>query len=680
MRARLSLLVAMTALGLVGPGAVASAWAGPPAPVDLEVEGGEETWRPVNRFYLSWKLPETGFGPPVLATDYLIRSSSGAVVAAQRFGGPIDHTDFRVPGPPGEYTAEVWLEDVIGSGQHAVVALRYDDSRPPPVAATQGGGWLGRADFPHLIRIEHPQGALPVSGIRGYAVSIDGSPDGGPCAGPSQCTETETDLRGGVGQDSIPIAELPDGESHVHVVAVSGSGMRSEEVGHTVLRVDKTNPTTRLTGLPDGWTNRAVTVAASASDAGSGMAGEAAFTAIRVDGGLPTIHEGDSASTTVIGDGIHRIARYAQDTAGNVNDGASRNGVRNSAPLVTTFGIDREPPQVAFVTARDADEPELIRARVTDTLAGPSAARGSIGVRAAGSGDIFQPLATQVLPGGLRARWDSEAFAPGRYEFRATGYDAAGNSTSADPMLLSNPVKTPTVLSIGFGGTRLVWQNCTRKRGGRRCHREAVTELGRRPPSRVVPFGRGTLLSGLLTSASGAPVPSTPVRILETLGPGPRSRARIATVGTDSAGRFSIRLPAGPSREISAVFDGTRTLTHAAATSLRLGVRTRVSLHVSSTTARVGGRPIVFSGRVIGERGELPAEGKALSLQFRLPGVPWTEFRTVRTDRLGRFRYAYRFSDDDSRGARFQFRAYAPGQSDWPYEPGSSGPVAVLGI
>jgi hypothetical protein len=85
-------------------------------------------------------------------------------------------------------------------------------------------------------------------------------------------------------------------------------------------------------------------------------------------------------------------------------------------------------------------------------------------------------------------------------------------------------------------------------------------------------------------------------------------------------------------------------------------------------------------GRVIAGHGEIPADGKALSLQFRLPGVPWTEFRTVRTDPHGRFRYAYRFTDDDSRGARFQFRAYAPGQSDWPYEPGSSWPVAVLGI
>ncbi|HEX3243133.1 MAG TPA: carboxypeptidase-like regulatory domain-containing protein [Solirubrobacterales bacterium] len=680
MRRRGALLIAIAALALVGPGAAVSASARPPAPVGLEVAGGEEAWHPVNRFYLSWRLPDTGLSLPIVGTDYLIRNHSGTVIAEQHFGGPVVRTDFKVPGPPGEYTAEVWLDDLLGAGAHAAVTLRYDDTSPPSAAARQPGRWLGRADFPFPIQIEHPEGALPVSGIRGYAISVDGSPEGRPCEGPSRCTETETDLRGGIGDDSIPIAELPQGESHVHVVAVSGSGMSSAEVGDTVIRVDRLDPVTRLSGIPDHWTNHSFTATASAADADSGMAGGGAFTAIRVDGGLPTVADGDSVSATVIGDGVHRIARYAQDAAGNVNDGATRNGVPNLAPAVTTVGIDREPPRVAFLVARDPADPELIRARVTDALAGPSTARGSIAVRAAGSGDRFQPLPTQVLADGLRARWDSEAYLPGRFEFRATGYDAAGNAGTADPMILPNPLKTPTTLSIGFGGETLVWQNCTRKGSGRHCRREAVSELERRPQSRVVPYGRGTLVSGLLRSASGTPVPSTPVRILETLGHGPGARTRIATVGTDSGGRFSIRLPAGPSREISASFAGTRTLTRAATPSLRLGVRSRIRLHVSAAKAKIGGRPIVFSGRVVGGPGEMPADGKALSLQFRLPGIPWTEFRTLRTDRMGRFRYAYRFSDDDSRGARFQFRAFASAQNDWPYEPGSSGPVAVLGV
>jgi hypothetical protein len=75
----------------------------------------------------------------------------------------------------------------------------------------------------------------------------------------------------------------------------------------------------------------------------------------------------------------------------------------------------------------------------------------------------------------------------------------------------------------------------------------------------------------------------------------------------------------------------------------------------------------------------MPVEGKTVQLQFRLPGLPWREFRSVRSDRRGRFRYAYRFSDDDSRGVRFQFRAYAPAQAGWPFEPAGSLPVTVQG-
>ena len=160
----------------------------------------------------------------------------------------------------------------------------------------------------------------------------------------------------------------------------------------------------------------------------------------------------------------------------------------------------------------------------------------------------------------LRARWDSEAFPPGRYEFRATGYDDAGNATTTQMrldrsvMALANPLKAQTALSIGFGGERLIWQNCTHSNGGRHCRREAVSALERRPQARVVPYGRGTLISGRLATKAGAPIAGAPVRIAEQLGNELGGSERITTVSTDSAGWFSVRLEEGPSREISATF------------------------------------------------------------------------------------------------------------------------------
>jgi hypothetical protein len=111
-----------------------------------------------------------------------------------------------------------------------------------------------------------------------------------------------------------------------------------------------------------------------------------------------------------------------------------------------------------------------------------------------------------------------------------------------------------------------------------------------------------------------------------------------------------------------------------------LAVRGGVRMRVSTPTAEVGGRPVVFSGSVATAGASIPAEGKTVQLQFRLRGLPWSEFRTIKTDPRGRFHYAYRFADDDSRGTRFQFRAFAPAQAGWPFEPASSTPVSVRGV
>ena len=127
------------------------------------------------------------------------------------------------------------------------------------------------------------------------------------------------------------------------------------------------------------------------------------------------------------------------------------------------------------------------------------------------------------------------------------------------------------------------------------------------------------------------------------------------------------------------MFPGNRTLTRAAARAVRLDVLGGVRMHASTATARIGGAPVVFSGRIGDLGAPIPSSGRPVQLQFRFPGSEWSEFRTVQTDPHGHFRYPYPFSDNDSRGVRFQFRAYAPAQYDWPYEPATSRPVFVTG-
>lgn len=660
MRARLGLvlLALLAAQACLAPPASAA----PPRPIDLRVMGADG-WQADNRFTLTWTNPVGGGSPPV-ATHLRLLDPSGGELEERHFLWLTDGVGgLTVPKVPGIYSAEVWLEDAGGNeGPAASVQLRFDDVRPAAIEPAPVTAWIGRTAFPLRVRLGHPAGPLPISGLRGYAVAIDTAPGVTPCKGAGRCSENETTLRGGIGDDEVRIAALPDGTSYLHAAAVSGSGMRSATSGWTTLRVDTTDPVTELDGAPTGWTNHPVWVVAHASDSGSGMAsgnGGRPFTAIRIDSGPPAIGLGDSVTASVIDEGLHRVAYYARDAAGNVDDGGGNNGHANREPRQALVRIDRTPPDVAFVNSQEPSDPELLRARIVDRLAGPDPSRGQIGVRLAGSGDRFEPLATAPGPGGeLRARWNSDDYPAGSYEFRATGYDAAGNATvtmrrrNGEPMVLSNPLKATTTLRAGFPAKGL---------------------------RRTVPYGRRVLLSGRLTAGRSTPLRGKQVRVVERFAAGALPPTRVSTFTTDSAGGFSFRTAPGPSRTIAVAFDGSPTLGRSAGPSLDLRVRSRVHMRASAAVARIGGPPLVFSGKLVAADETAPAAARSVQLQFRLPGLPWSEFRTIQTDRRGRFRYAYRFSDDDSRGARFQFRAYVPAQEGWPFEPGGSLPALVVG-
>lgn len=647
-----SAIALVLSLALAYPAAAATSL----QPIDLQVDGGEENWRPSRMFALSWTNP-----PGVTAAHYRLLGPSGGVLIGDTTlpwaANAIEH--LSVLAAPGTYTAEVWLQDTGGVQGPAVGAkLHFDDARPGAVEPLTPTAWIGRSAFPYAVHITHPSGPLPISGIRGYAVSTDTSPTGSPCAG-ATCSAAETDLQGGIAADSLPIAELPEGINYVHAVAVSGSGTASAPVGTAILRVDKTEPLTRIEGASAGWSGKPVKLTVEASDTASGMAAtesaSSPFTAIQIDGGAPTTAPGASVGTTLIASGVHTVAYYARDAAGNVADGATGNGRTNHPPATTVVRIDREPPRLAFAAAPNAQDPELIEARAEDRYSGLDPSRGSIAVRRVGTGERFAALPTQLSAGTLRARWDSSAYPAGDYEFRATAYDAAGNGTTSlertdgAAMRLSGPLKVPVRLFI---------------RGGR---------------ERTVRYGRGTWFSGRALTARRTPLAGAVVRVSERFADGSRPTERVSTVRTGEDGRFGTRLAPAPSREVLATVAPTVTTRGASSRTVGVTVHSRVVLQASARVAKVGGPPLVFRGRVASGGAAMPAEGKVVQLQFRLPGLPWSEFRSVRTGPDGRFRYAYRFSDDDSRGAHFQFRAYAPAQAGWPFEPAGSLPVSVLG-
>jgi 5-hydroxyisourate hydrolase-like protein (transthyretin family) len=637
------LLGALGVLGMLGPQRALAAL--------------EFPWQPEAVFSFHWQLAPPAAGSHTGA--YRLYDSAGNVIQAEtrplaKLKGPI-----LIKSVPGVYTLEAWLQSESGErGPSSTATLRFDDVAPPAPVLTAPRGWIRGTDAA-VLRIAPAAAPLPVSGISGYALSTDRGSATRPCPDPIHC-KAEIDLADASGGPAS-LGPLPEGLNFVRAVAVSGAGVASP-AATAELRVDATPPALSLQGAPTGWSARPVQLTTLASDPLSGMAKAGPlgpFTAISVDGGPAAMAPGGSATAWVAGSGTHAVEYFARDAAGNLSgEGAGAPG--RGRALVR---IDEEAPAVAFSAAQDPADPERIEASVSDALSGPSPDRGSIGVRPARTRARFEPLPTRVRGGTLVAHWDSDSYPPGKYEFLATGFDAAGNAgTGASRarggrMLLVNPLKLPTTLATGFSAGRA-----------------GATSSRRARPGRRVRFG------GILRTAAGPPAAGSEVAVTEVFSGASELLRRTTYARTGADGKFEVMLAPGPTREVVASFAGTRTLTRAAGAVARLEVPASVRMSASGRTARVGGAPVVFRGMVADTGLRAGAvRGLPVELQFRFRGSRWSEFRTVETDARGRFRYAYRFSDDDSRGVRFQFRAYVKGREGWPYEPGASRPVLVAG-
>lgn len=687
MRGRRVALLAAVSLASAALAVPAAADAAAPQVTELRVVGGD-VWSPENRFDLLWNLALPAGTPlsAVAGVNYTLEPRSlepPTWMPGPKMGVQNVHIQPAIGSPavaPGSYRMRVWAGPDPAAAES--VWLRFDDQPPAAAKPLLPVEWI-RGDVEPVLRIEHPAGPLPVAGIRGYAVAVRPGSGAPPCAGAERCSVEETDLWGGIGGDAMPLGRLPEGRYAVSVVAVSNSGMRSPQAETAMVKVDATRPDLQLTGTGGAWSNQPVRVVARATDPLSGMAPSGPSgprTAISVDGAAATVAQGGEAVAVVAGSGVHSVSASARDAAGN-----ARGEDPSSPPSTDLVRIDETPPAVWFARDSDPGEPELLEASVGDALSGPASGRGSIAVRPLGSGRAFEQIPTRDEGGRLVARWDSDSYPHGSYEFRATGYDLAGNLASSRlrvdgrEMVLANPVKVPTAIRFGFGGERLVWQRCVRIGEGRRCHRQVIDSFEQRPAERIVPYGQGLRVAGRLVSASGTPLAGYAVDLVESFEAGSTMPPRTTTATTGSDGVFTARLGPGPSRRVEARFGGAKILTHGASRALRLGVRTAVRLRASAAWAPIGGIPVLFTGQVPHLGAEIPEYGRPVQFQFRLPGAPWTEFRTVQTDAQGRFRFPYAFTDDDSRGVRFRFRAFAPPQPGWPYEPAASRPVAVTG-
>jgi hypothetical protein len=385
-------------------------------------------WTTDTTFKLHWNLV-TSPGKPVRAVGIRIfgpplqgeLGEETTVPAADSLlsgGGPMtDEVEIpRAPGQslptPGSYTVEVRPLAKDDAGLPQQLTLLIDHNRPGPAEPQLDAPWF-RGDVVPVLRIAHPAGPLPISGIRGYAVSLRRNSAEPPCAGTDRCSEQETDLREGVDGDTLALGLLPEGVHVVSVVAVSNTGMRSTAATSATVRIDATRPDLSLIGTGEEWSSQPVRVVARANDPLSGMAAAGPTgprTTLAVDGGAPTVAQGGEAMAIVSGSGVHSVTASARDAAGNV-----RGEDVASPPLTGVVRLDETPPSIAFFRAGDPADPELLEASVVDPHSGPAAGGGSIGVRPLGSARAFESLPTRSVGGRLSARWDSDSYPAGAY-------------------------------------------------------------------------------------------------------------------------------------------------------------------------------------------------------------------------------------------------------------------------
>lgn len=628
----------------------------PSAPQNLAVVGGDG-WHRDNDFELTWKNPVQQHAP-IVAVTVEIMGPGGVVSTTTRATPNVGSIEgVKVPGV-GEHRARVYLRDAAGNESPAAsaeVVLKFDDTRPPMSRPEIANGWLSRSDLTKGYVQAWRRPALldlPPAGVAGYRVAIDRNPASDPCANemdPRTCGGPLTEV--GIDRTSRTLggSDLPEGSNWVHVVPVSGSGVRAAEVGRTELKVDLTDPVSRLSGASSGWVNHPVALRVDAMDDGSGMEDTEEFpeddpprTVVEVDGAV--YEDGDAdVGARVDGSGVHRVRFWARDLAGNENDG--RNG--NAEPGSAQVRIDLEPPAVAFADEQDPGDPDRLEAPVGDGLSG--VAGGRISMRELGTLQ-WRPLQTELIGDSLLARADSATMRDGTvYEFKAEATDRAGNLATT---------------------TRRVDGSEMRQAGPFRATTRIVDlKVNGRPNARVA-YGRTARVSGRLVDRSGAAVGGSDLTVRETYASGAKRSTRTIAARTSGAGAFAVTLPKGPSRTVEVRFAGDERRLGTTSATARLRAKGAIAMR-APRRVRAGGRA-VFRGRVKGRGAEFTKRGKALEVQVRM-GRRWkTVGRSTRTDPKGRFSLRYRFVASYTRPVRYRFRAVALRERGWPYLPARS--------
>jgi hypothetical protein len=378
--------------------------------------------------------------------------------------------------------------------------------------------------------------------------------------------------------------------------------------------------------------------------------------------------------------------------------------------------IDETPPTLAIEPPNPADPTSLI-VDTSDRQSGVSG--GTLQMRPA-SGGAWTSLPTQFDGRHLLAHF-SDAGLSGAYDFQATSCDFAGNCSVAT-QTVTLPVRLASVSHVSFQRiadplkahwvrkrVRVGWhwamvnrhgKHLRVKRGGHyttirilkwreQCERHTLkTSSGRwrvktvcRMPhivtftSKHVRFGRRATLHGILTTGQGVPIPGAQVRIVTAPDDGLNSftEATVATAAPD--GSWSIKLPAGPSRIIRAVYDGSSTIQPSTGQA-NIRVAASITILKAKPTAVPWGGTVRFRAKLRG--GYLPPSGALVRLRIGYGNAVTTYGVKEHVAGTGAFSTSYTFGlGSPSTVLDYWFQECTLPIGDYPYAPACSRKVTV---
>jgi hypothetical protein len=448
------------------------------------------------------------------------------------------------------------------------------------------------------------------------------------------------------------------------ISAVNAAGLGTSE--SETLHVDNQPVDIALSTSNDSsssiWANHPVTVFATATTGPSGLGGMTCS----VGSASPQTYT--ARGVTVDGDGVHTVVCTAW------NNAQGPQGQPNSTTSSVAVHVDESPPSIRFEPQQPGD-PTGVVVDTSDSESG--VAGGSIQIAPAGGGSLAT-VPTSFDGAHLLAHLN-DAGLHGPYTVRATSCDNVGNCATTSETLMM-PLRLPAAEDVGFAkiGTpaKLVRERVLvgfhykheRRRGkmvnvrvgghyriirivipaNTRCGSKLVKtgphlwqettvcrSLGLHPvTTKLVPHGKAFTIHGLLVTTQGVPVGNARVDILTAPANGLGQFTEAETVMTSPSGAWTATLPAGPSRIIQTVYDGSATVLPAAGQAT-VNVPARIALSVSRRTIPWDGI-VTLRGHLQG--GYVPHDGVALRLLIKLPhrSQPY-EPVPFRTDARGDF-------------------------------------------